>query len=213
MEKPIVYYIYDVLCGWCYGFSPVITAFHKKYKDDFEFRVVSGGMVLGEREGPIGEVAGYIGKAYRQVEETTGVKFGKGFLEGTLAKGEAHFTSLPGALAMSVLRYYQPDNAVAFAARMQKAIYDEGLAPSEAQTYGYCAEDFGMNATDFMRLMVDIDRLDLVKKEFKTVQQWGVQGFPAVIFQKGDQGYQIARGYLPLDNLEANLESAREAAS
>lgn len=210
MERPVIYYIYDALCGWCYGFSPVISKFHEAHKDDFEFRVISGGMILGEREGPIGEVAGYIKEAYKQVEETTGVKFGEGFLKNILEPGNAEFTSLPSALAMATFRLYQPDNAIAFASRMQEAIYNEGWPPAEAKTYGHCAEDFGMNADDFMRLMVDKKKLELVQEEFKLVQKWGIQGFPAMVYQKKEQGYLLNRGYVPFEQLEKGLEQVRE---
>jgi putative protein-disulfide isomerase len=209
MEKPVIYYIYDPLCGWCFGFSRVIKKLHQQFASEIEFRVMSGGMVTGEREGPIGEVAAYIADAYKQVEETTGVKFGQAFLEGTLKEGKAQFTSLPGALAMAAFRTYQPDNAVAFAARIQEAIYVEGLAPAKAQTYGHCAEDFGMNATDFMKLMVDKRYLNIVQEEFKVVQKWGVKGFPSVVYQKEDKALLIARGYTAYENLEESLKQAQ----
>ncbi len=60
MKKGKLIYVYDALCGWCYGFSPVISKIHKEYKDSLEFEVISGGMILGDRIGPIGEVASYI---------------------------------------------------------------------------------------------------------------------------------------------------------
>lgn len=54
-------YVYDALCGWCYGFSPIIKQFYKKHKNHFDsIQVVSGGMIRGERIGAIGEVAPYI---------------------------------------------------------------------------------------------------------------------------------------------------------
>lgn len=207
MDRPVVYYIFDVLCGWCYGFSPVIAQLEEEYRDDFDFRVISGGMILGEREGPVGEVAGYIKEAYPQVEEMTGVKFGEAFLKNILEPGTAQFSSLPGALALATFRLYQPDNALAFARRMQEAVYKEGLPPTEAKTFGHCAEDFGMNATDFMRLMVDKDKLELVQNEFKVVKHWGIQGFPSVVYQKGEKGYLINRGYRPYSELKQSFEA------
>jgi putative protein-disulfide isomerase len=53
-------YFYDALCGWCYGFSPVMQKTAEVYQDQFEFQVVSGGMISGSRIGPIGTVAPYI---------------------------------------------------------------------------------------------------------------------------------------------------------
>jgi putative protein-disulfide isomerase len=67
-----------------------------------------------------------------------------------------------------------------------------------------------MNADDFMRLMVDKKKLELVQEEFKLVQKWGVQGFPAVVYQKDQQGYLLNRGYVPFKQLEESLKTIRE---
>jgi hypothetical protein len=70
MQHKIIY-IYDALCGWCYGFSPVMQQLQEKYAGKLEFEVLSGGMIMGLRAGPIGEVAAYIEKAYPDVESET----------------------------------------------------------------------------------------------------------------------------------------------
>lgn len=202
----MIYYVFDVLCSWCYGFSPNIKKLQEEYADRIEFRVMSGGMVLGEREGPIGDLSPEILSAFKRIEEMSSQKFSAAFYN-MQKEGQALLSSLPGALAMAAFRTYQPDNAVQFASRMQEAIYSEGLEPASAKTFGHCAEDFGMNAEDFMKLMVDKDRLELVKEEFAIVRKWGVNGFPAVIYQEKDKAYLIARGYMDYESLEKNLLS------
>ena len=62
-DKPTFFYVYDALCGWCYGFSPVMQNVAAKYDDRLNFEVISGGMVTGPRVGPIGQVAPYIKSA------------------------------------------------------------------------------------------------------------------------------------------------------
>ncbi len=49
VQRGRIIYVNDALCGWCYGFSPVITAIHEKYKDELDFEVISGGMVTGSQ--------------------------------------------------------------------------------------------------------------------------------------------------------------------
>lgn len=210
MERPVINYIYDPLCSWCFGFSPVISKLYKRHKANIDFRVLTGGMVLGEQEGPIGNLPKAVKEGFATIEETTGVTFGQDFKTNLLVPGTAQLTSLPGALAMATFRIYQPDNTVPFAARIQQAIYKEGLAPAEAKTYGHCAEDFGMNSTDFMKLMVAKDKLEIVKKEFEVVKQWGIRGFPTVVYQKGDKGQILSRGYMPLEKIEENLKIVQE---
>lgn len=204
MERPVIYYVFDVLCSWCYGFSANIQKLQEEYKDRIDFRVMSGGMVIGDREGPIGDLPPEIVNTFKRIEEMSGQPFSPEFY--TLQeKGEALLSSLPGALALAAFRTYQPDNTIQFASRMQEAFYQEGLEPASAKTYGHCAEDFGMNAEDFMKLMVDKDRLELVNEEFAIVRKWGISGFPAVIFQDKDKAYFIARGYQDYESLEKNL--------
>lgn len=203
--KPTIYYVYDALCGWCYGFSPVITEFYEKHKDEFNFQVLSGGMVTGSRIGPVSQVAGYISDAYQQVEELTGVEFGEAFLEELLPTNEI-FTSEPAAMAMALVRDQKPALQIPFATRLQKAIYYEGMPPADWMTYGQCAAEFGFDAEEFAEKMQHPKLKELVAEEFNVVQHWGIQGFPTMVLQEGEKAYALARGYTKLEDLEAVLE-------
>jgi len=207
--KPTIFYIYDPLCGWCYGFSPVIKQFHEQHRENYNFQVLSGGMVTGSRVGPVSQVASYIKDAYKQVEEKTGVKFGQGFLEDLMETNEI-FTSLPGAQAMALMRSQMPEKQIQFAGRIQEAIYDEGLPPAEWMTYGKCAADFGLKEDEFAEKMQHPKLVELANEEFNVVQQWGIQGFPTVVVQKDGKAYPIARGYTSYENLEAMRQKVEE---
>ena len=73
-------YCYDAYCGWCYGFSPVMNKLAIEYSGLFDIEVLSAGMVLPESPLPISITSTYIEKAYRTVEERTGIKFGGDYL-------------------------------------------------------------------------------------------------------------------------------------
>ena len=211
--KMKLYYIYDALCGWCYGFSPVMSRFFEEYKDELSFEVISGGMVTGDRVGPIGEVAPYIKEAYRDVEERTGVTFGEDFLKDVLADGHTIFDSLPPALALRAFKFAQPDQVIPFASRIQKAIYFDGMAPRDEAGYGRLAEEFGLSAPIFRKQMNDPTTLATVRAEFELVQNWGINGFPTILLEYGKEEPQLgvlARGYLPFEQLEAQYLRAKE---
>ena len=135
MEQLKLIYIYDALCGWCYGFSPVINDFAEKFKEELDIQVVSRGMIRGDRIGPIGEVAPYIKDAYKTVEDSTGVKFGEAFLQAILADGSTVFTSIPASIALSVFKTLQPENSLKYATDLQKAIYLDGVQPLDISAY------------------------------------------------------------------------------
>ncbi|MBZ9686939.1 hypothetical protein G9F72_011440 [Clostridium estertheticum] len=48
--KNKIYYVMDTMCGWCYGFSDVITKIHEKHKDKYDFEIIPGGMWMGDME-------------------------------------------------------------------------------------------------------------------------------------------------------------------
>lgn len=40
--KPLILYVYDAMCGWCYGFGPVVKKAAEVFADDFDFVAASG---------------------------------------------------------------------------------------------------------------------------------------------------------------------------
>ena len=208
MSKPVLYYVFDVLCGWCYGFSPVIKKLLEEYKNEFEFKVFSGGMVLGEREGPIGEVAPYIKDGFSKVEELSGVKFGPKFLEA-LDEGTNYFTSMPGALAIALFRAAKPELIIDYAAEVQKAIYYDGAAPADLDTYSKVAHKFGLEPKSFELNMQDQKVVTAVNEEFKLMQAWGINGYPSLVYMHNEQAHLLARGFRKFEDLVASLNQIK----
>ena len=200
-----VIYVYDALCGWCYGFSEVMNQFSEKYKNTTDFEVISGGMITGNRIGPIGEVAPYISWAYKDVEKATGVKFGEKFLNETLKDGKAIFTSIPPAIAMSVFKTLMPDESIKFASKLQKAIYYDGIEPEKLEAYSAIAKSFGANEQQFLEAMKDTSNLKLAQNDFQKSKELGVKGFPSVFVLANGTYHKISSGYVSLKVLETSF--------
>ncbi len=200
-------YVYDALCGWCYGFSPIMAQLYKKYKDSIIFDVVSGGMITGGRIGPIGEVAPYISWAYKDVEKACHVTFGEVFLNQTLKTGTAIFTSIPPAVALSIFKIQKPEESIAFAARLQKAIYYEGIEPENLNEYGKLAAEFGLDSVNFTTQMNNPENVTLAEADFGFSSAMGVNGFPTVFIEKNNKWYVLARGYMSFEKIEQNLQA------
>ena len=208
-EKMKIIYVYDALCGWCYGFSPVINQFHEKYKESLSFEVISGGMITSSRIGPIGEVASYISWAYKDVEKATSVKFGTEFLNKTLKDGDAIFTSIPPAIALSVFKDLDPNNSIRFASDLQRAIYYDGIEPENLDAYGQIALKFGLDAKSFVSKMKDPLYEKLAEDDFKKSAELNVSGFPTIFIEINGTYHKIGSGYMPFSKLEINYLSVK----
>lgn len=205
MEKPTLVYIYDALCGWCYGFSPVMKRLHETHRDRLAFDVMSGGMVMGSRVGPIGQVAPYISWAYKQVEDRTGVTFGEGFLKNVLEPGTAIFSSEKPGIALTVFKSERPDEAVSFAHDLQRAVYFDGLDLQADPTYAALVQPYGLDGAAFVEKLNDFRFKQKTYTEFQTVSKLGVTGFPTVLLLTPEKNYVLSRGYVPFEELDGRI--------
>lgn len=208
--KPKIIYIYDALCGWCYGFSPVIKSVYERYQNRFDFEVLSGGMILGSRTGPVGAVAPYIKTAYRTVEETTGIVFGEAFLR-EVERGEMIMDSEKPAIGLAVFKNYHPDKSILFAHEIQNCLHFDGRGLNDEDVYRLIAVNHGIDPDEFIHKMHEEPFKQTAYYEFALVKQLQVSGYPAAFIQSADNHfYMMAKGFTRLEDLEARIEKVWE---
>lgn len=212
-EKPVVIYCYDALCGWCYGFSGVMTKLFETYRDRFDFEVLSGGMIPIESASHISGIAGYIQGAYQRVEELTGVKFGEDYLWHINHPdlSDWHLHSEKPAIAMAVFRDYHPEDTVKFAADLQYSLYGEGRDLTDDEAYRHLLEKYNIPADAFYQKLHDPEYKDKAHYDFALVKQLQVTGFPAVLVQTEESKfYLVGKGYTDYDTMKERLERVWE---
>ncbi len=208
--KPTLYYCYDAYCGWCYGFSPVIKKIAEEYKDKLLFDVLSGGMIFSEQPQHIGAMAGYIGEAYKNVEQLTGIKFGEPWLWHIQHPDESdwHPESTTPAIALCIFKEYHPDNAVAMAADLQYALHYEGRDLTDDEAYRHLLHQYNIPEDDFYKKLHSEAYREKAYYEFALVKQLQVKGFPCVLLQVTDSKfYLLTNGYTDFETLKQRLEN------
>lgn len=209
-KKGTVLYLYDPLCGWCYGFSPVIVQLYEKHKNNCQFEVLSGGMIIGRSAGEVGKVAPYISWAYKEVEKRTQIVFGDAFLQ-MLKKGTARFNSLPGAIAMAAFRAVNPQLSIHYAAAIQKGVYYDGLEPESDELYVSTAAKLGVDPVQFSLLIHEQRFGREALADFEKVAAMKISGYPTVLYRHGEETTLIASGYQPFAEVDARLQVAMSA--
>src|SRR6202012_3013377 len=120
----------------------IIRRVYEEYKQTVAFEVLSGGMILPEEPQPIGVMAGYIQKAYKIVEERTGIRFGEDWLWHTFHPEESDWfpSSEKRAIALCIFKEYYSDLAVPFAGELQYALHYEGRYLDDDEAYRHLLE-------------------------------------------------------------------------
>ena len=194
-----IVYVHDPLCGWCFGFSPVVQRLNDATRRRASWEVLAGGMVLGERVGPIGRLSGFLKQALPRVEETTGIRFGEAFTTGVLDTGTLVLSSLEPSRALHAVKALAPEKALAFATGVQRALYLHGRDVTTMGVLGDVAEAAGVVGFEIEYLKTD--SLDNTLAEFRRVSELGVSGFPTLLGFEADEARVLSRGWTPFDRV------------
>lgn len=209
MEKPILIYCYDAYCGWCYGFSPVIKKIQEVFTGKFEFEVLSGGMIITDEAKHISVTAPYIQKAYKVVEEHTGIKFGDDYLWHIDNPDESDWypSSEKPAIALCVFKEYYPEKQVDFVSDLQYALHFEGRDLDDDAAYTHLLEKYSIQPEAFYSKLKSDEYKERAYYEFALCKQLQVTGFPALLIQLNETKFHlVARGYTDFETLNTRLE-------
>lgn len=205
-----IIYCYDAYCGWCYGFSPVIKQLSEEFKKEFFFEVLSGGMILPETPQPISRTADYIKGAYKRVEELTNVKFGDDYLFHINNPDLSDWfpNSEKPAIALCILKEYDPEKAVTFASDLQYALHFEGRDLTDDEAYRHILERYNFDPEDFYTKLHTEEYKEKAYYEFQLVKQLKVESYPQVLLQVNEtKFYLLAKGYTDYETLHKTLSS------
>lgn len=205
-----IIYCYDAWCGWCYGFSEVIKKVYSTYKNQMDFEVLSGGMILPEHPVAIGASAKYIESAYPRVEQLTGAKFGEDYLWHIRHPDASDWFphSEKPAIALCVFKEFLPDQQVSFAADLQYALHFEGRDLTDDEAYRLLLDKYNIDTEEFYEKLNDPDYKEQAHYEFALCKQLNVTGFPAVFVQTSEtKFYMVAQGYTDFETLNERIKN------
>jgi putative protein-disulfide isomerase len=200
-------YVFDPLCGWCYGFANVVSELHSKYADRYEFDIVSGGMVRGASIAPMAKMHDYIKGAYPRLEQMTGAKFGTPYLEKLLPSTTILMDSHMPSYALEAVRLQDEKLLIPFAHSMQRAHYMEGIDYNLTENYLPLVTALGMDAQLFAEQVVSEEVKYATEQNFAWCANIGVQSYPTLIMETEKGLFLVAQGYRSLPDVELVLES------
>ena len=208
--QPTLIYCYEAYCGWCYGFSEVMKKINFEFKTKLEIEVLSGGMILPEEPVHIGASAAYISKAYKNVEELTGVKFGGDYLWhiNNPEQSDWYPNSEKPAIALCIFKEYYPDQQVSFAADMQYALHYEGRDLTDNESYRHILEKYNLPPEEFYEKLYTEEYKEKAHYEFALCKQLQVTAYPAILMQLTESKFHLlARGYTDYETLTQRINN------
>ncbi len=204
--KNKIYYVMDTMCGWCYGFSDVITKIHEKHKDKYDFEIIPGGMWIGDdvkkMDTHLGE---YIKTNNVRIEALTNMNFGEAFNKNVLENSRRVLDSLPGAKAVVLFQKSNRDMSFNFLKKIQEAFFVNGEDMNDLSVYTKIAGSFGISKEDFEKRFLSQELQQEAFEYFNKGQELGARSFPTIILEKENKRTIIAQGYSHFEELDKIL--------
>lgn len=183
---PTLHYIFDPLCGWCYGAAPLVEA--ARAVPGLQVAFHGGGMMSGSNRRQITPAwRGYVLPHDRRIEQLSGQPFGDAYLNGLLNDTTAMLDSEPPITAILAAEALA-GKGLDMLQWVQRAHYVDGLRIADLPVLAALARQLGMDGAAFQaeyarqagaatQRHIDASRALLA--------QAGGQGFPTFVLDDG----------------------------
>lgn len=193
---PVLHYIFDPLCGWCYAAAPLLAA--ARELPGLELQWHAGGMLSGAARRTITpEWRGHVMPHDQRIAALTGQPFGDAYYNGLLHQVGATLDSTPPIAAMLAAEA-MAGRGLDLLARAQTAHYVEGRQISTLAVLQSLAHGLGLDVPDFTT-HYEIALAGEAARHIEDSREWlqasGGQGFPTFVFEFSDRasGQRVAQ--------------------
>lgn len=207
-----VTYLFDPLCGWCYGASPMIQKLAQQ--SSLTLELAPTGLFAGVNGRVMdAEFAQYAWSNDLRIGKMTGQLFTEQYRTQVLAQTGSLLDSELATLALTAVSLTQPQREFETLKLLQEARYVHGLDITRPSVVEKLLRDMGLAAAAD-KLVSASTELSLsnntrLQRAQRLMQTFGASGVPALIVAKGDSR-RLLRGdalFGSFDDLMRSLET------
>ena len=207
MSATTVTYLFDPLCGWCYGASPAIQKLGQHATIQLE--LAPTGLFAGAGGRTMDAAfADYAWSNDMRIEKLTGQRFTEDYRTQVLGKSGSRFDSATATLALTAVAFATPQRELEALKALQEARYVHALDTCTVPVVEKLLRDMGLSAAADRLAAGDAELLtanaERVHKAQGLMQSFGAQGVPTLIVTD-DKGRRLLRGNALYGNFDSLL--------
>ncbi|NNH66079.1 DsbA family protein [Rhizobium laguerreae] len=206
-------YLYDPLCGWCYGAAPALDKMAKL--DNLTVELAPSGLFAGEGARPLDErFAAYAWHNDQRINRLTGQVFSQLYREQVLGGADTMFDSAPATLGLVAVGLTQLDREREALTALQIARYVDGRNTSEIVVVADVLDQAGFSDAAARVRAPDEVLLDAYRnrigKSRQLMDAFRMDGVPSLLVSDGDKRRVLRSDALfgGFDQLAAELQAA-----
>ncbi|QND18720.1 DsbA family protein (plasmid) [Rhizobium leguminosarum bv. trifolii] len=206
-------YLYDPLCGWCYGAAPALDKL--AMLDNLTVELAPSGLFAGEGARSLDErFAAYAWHNDQRINRLTGQVFSQLYRDQVLGGADGMFDSAPATLGIIAVGMMRLDRERDALTALQSARYIDGRNTSEIAVVADVLDQAGFSDAAARVQAPDEALFDAYRnrigKSRQLMDAFRMDGVPALLVSDGDKRRVLRSDALfgGLDRLAAELQAA-----
>ncbi|WP_234495692.1 DsbA family protein [Vibrio maritimus] len=187
--SPTLYYVYDPMCAWCWGYKPVWDSIRASLSDEVEIQYVLGGLAEDTDQPMPVSMRAQIAEYWRKIESYLGTEFNHDFWK----LNEPRRSTYPACRAVVAARAQGAE--LEMYAAIQRAYYLEAKNPSDNPVLMQLAESIGLDKVKFEQDLTATETHKALLQEINFARSIGGNSFPSLFLVKGTSVIELPVDY------------------
>jgi len=207
-------YLFDPLCGWCYGATPALERLLTL--DDVRIELAPTGVFAGDHARPMdAQFAAYAWQNDQRIQRLTGQVFSEAYRTSVLNRPGGLFDSAPATLAIVAVGLTDPAGQITALKALQRARYVDGRNNSDIAVVADVLSNAGFAEAARQVRHPDEPVLAAYRQSLAAARadmaRFGANGVPALVVGEGSARHLLQTRAL-FTNFEQLARDIRHAA-
>lgn len=203
-----IIYVGDPMCSWCWGISNHLRKL-KEHFAHFQFRVIVGGLRPGGGDPWNAQFKEFLKHHWEEVNKRSGQPFG----EKLFQQEQFNYDTEPPCRAVVASRRWMRTYEFDFYEAVSRKFYVDNEDPNKDDFYRSICKRFAIPFEEFIQVFHSEEIKQQTLADFQQNREWGVRGFPTVLFRVDQQLFQVNHGYAEYSTMKSTIDHILESTS
>jgi len=203
-SNPILLYIHDPMCSWCYGFNPTLNALTKRLKDKIDIKYLLGGLATDTNETMPDSMQEQIKLNWNRIEQTIpGTNFNYNFWNHCTPKRSTY----PACRAVIAAKKQHTNTEAKMINAIQQAYYTHARNPSDYSVLYELAEETGLNKQQFKLDIHSAEVNNELLLQISHCREIGADSLPSLYLLNNNAYHSVVLDYNNSDIIIEHINS------
>ncbi|WP_432452740.1 DsbA family protein [Agarivorans sp. QJM3NY_29] len=187
-------YLFDPLCGWCYGISPAFSALANA-SEQVHIKLLPTGLFSGAGSRAMNEeFAAFAWSNDQRIASLTGQPFSEQYRHSVLADHQQRFDSSLPTIVLTAVALTQPEKELEMLKAIQKLRYVEGRNVTDRATLEQALHTLGLSDAVALLDSPELHKANQQRLEQaqNLMQEFAARGVPSLIAESKGRRVQLS---------------------